>query len=208
MDFVHNLKFMSDFAEKVFMKKEYRSAIRSKELIKNAFLQLMYEKEIDKITVTDIVKRAKINRSTFYAHYPDVRAIIEALENEIFQNMDNILSEFKYRKFFLDPLPTLQRINEYLEADLELYRTLILYKETTGFFDKFGQLFLSNIERNESVPPKVRNSVTFRLRTNLFAGGMMKIYEQWFTGNLDCDLNDISVEMAKIITETAKEMLE
>ena len=30
-------------------------------------------KDLSKITVTDIVNRADINRATFYAHYPDVR---------------------------------------------------------------------------------------------------------------------------------------
>jgi len=65
-------------------KKEYRSAIRSRRLINQAFLELLREKPFEKITVTDIVKRADINRSTFYAHYPDVRGLVEVLlENTI-----------------------------------------------------------------------------------------------------------------------------
>lgn len=46
-------------------KKEYRSAVRSRRLIREAFLQLLQEKELRKITVTDIVNRADINRTTF-----------------------------------------------------------------------------------------------------------------------------------------------
>ena len=45
-------------------KKEYRSAIRSRRLIRAALLELLQEKKFEKITVTDIVKRADINRST------------------------------------------------------------------------------------------------------------------------------------------------
>ena len=58
-------------------KKEYRSAIRSRRFIRQAFMELLREKRLEKITVTDIVNRADINRSTFYAHYTDVKALIE-----------------------------------------------------------------------------------------------------------------------------------
>ena len=47
-------------------KAEYRNSIRSKTLIRNALLSLMQEKEFEKITVTDIVSKADINRGTFY----------------------------------------------------------------------------------------------------------------------------------------------
>lgn len=54
-------------------RKVYKSALRSRKWIRQAFMELLREKEFEKITVTDIVNRADINRSTFYAHYPDVR---------------------------------------------------------------------------------------------------------------------------------------
>ena len=43
-------------------KAEYRSAIRSKRLINDALADLLQEKPLDKITVTDVVNRADINR--------------------------------------------------------------------------------------------------------------------------------------------------
>ena len=47
------------------LKAEYRSSIRSKTMIKEALLELMIEKPFDKIAITDIVKKADINRGTF-----------------------------------------------------------------------------------------------------------------------------------------------
>ena len=58
-------------------KAEYRSSSRSKLLIRNALVSLMQEKPFEKITVTDIVKRADINRGTFYAHYKDSRQVLD-----------------------------------------------------------------------------------------------------------------------------------
>ena len=38
-------------------KAEYRSSIRSRRLIRQAFVELLQEKELEKITVTDIITR-------------------------------------------------------------------------------------------------------------------------------------------------------
>ena len=48
-------------------KAEYRNALRSKALIKDSFVTLMQAKPLEKITVTDVVNKAQINRGTFYA---------------------------------------------------------------------------------------------------------------------------------------------
>ena len=41
-------------------------------LIQDVFGELMQEKPLPKITVKDICERAKIHRSTFYAHFEDI----------------------------------------------------------------------------------------------------------------------------------------
>ena len=60
-------------------RKEYRNKIRSRQLIRQAFEELLKEKNYDKITATDVINRANVNRSTFYAHYPDVRGIVDEI---------------------------------------------------------------------------------------------------------------------------------
>lgn len=46
---------------------------KTRNLIKKKFAELMNEKkELNKITVTELVKRAGITRSTFYTHYDDI----------------------------------------------------------------------------------------------------------------------------------------
>ena len=49
------------------------SSVKTRNLIRDTFAELLYEKKnINKITVTELVQRADINRSTFYSHYDDV----------------------------------------------------------------------------------------------------------------------------------------
>jgi AcrR family transcriptional regulator len=58
---------------------------RTRALIQQAFLQLFSEKEFQSITVQDITQKAEINRATFYAHYPDKFALLEASIHQVFR---------------------------------------------------------------------------------------------------------------------------
>ena len=53
----------------------------AEDAIHDAFFMLLKEKELEKITVSDVVKKAGIVRSTFYNHYENVPALMEAAEN-------------------------------------------------------------------------------------------------------------------------------
>ena len=46
-------------------KKEYRNAVRSRRMIREAFVDLLHKKPVEKITATDIINRSGLNRSTF-----------------------------------------------------------------------------------------------------------------------------------------------
>ncbi|MEZ4615582.1 MAG: TetR/AcrR family transcriptional regulator [Caldilineaceae bacterium] len=52
-------------------RKSDRRSARSQQLLHRALLELMQEKRYDKITIQDIIDRADLGRSTFYAHYRD-----------------------------------------------------------------------------------------------------------------------------------------
>lgn len=51
----------------------------SKHKIENAFIELLQEKEVTAISVTDICKLANVNRTTFYANYLDMMLGSKAL---------------------------------------------------------------------------------------------------------------------------------
>lgn len=62
---------------------ERRDVLKSKMSIKKAFLDLRKEKDIRKITVTEIIDCANISKGTFYSHYTDIYDLQEQIENEI-----------------------------------------------------------------------------------------------------------------------------
>lgn len=63
--------------------------VKTKENIKRAFQELIKEKSFSKITVTNIIEKSKINRSTFYKHYEDKYKLRESLINETLDDFNN-----------------------------------------------------------------------------------------------------------------------
>ena len=102
-------------------KKEYRSAIRSRRFIRQALMELLREKTFEKITVTDIVSRADINRSTFYAHYADVRQLMEEIQNEFVERALSVVKEMDFLEQIHSPVPFVQKLIEIANENRELY---------------------------------------------------------------------------------------
>ena len=49
------------------------------EAIYDAFFLILKEKDLEKITVSDVIKKAGIVRSTFYNHYENIPALVAAV---------------------------------------------------------------------------------------------------------------------------------
>ncbi len=190
------------------MKAEYRSAVRSRKMIREAFLELLKEKDIHKITVTDIVNKADLNRSTFYAHYMDVRAITEEMENEVIDKMIEILKEFKFRNFFNNPTPLLLEVSRFLESNQDTYKTLLKINDAETFLKKLKKVFANYMMNDTDIPEYLKDSKMVNIRISYFAGGIINMYQDWFSGNLTCSLNDIALEVSKLLSLEANELFE
>lgn len=59
-----------------------RRVLYTKMFLKESLLDLMKEKPIDKITPTELCRRAEINRNTFYKHYYTTRDLLQEIEEE------------------------------------------------------------------------------------------------------------------------------
>jgi len=65
----------------------------TKKIIQDAFLELLREKPFTQITVTELVKKAGINRTTFYKHYLDVPNLMESIEDALLAGLKALVNE-------------------------------------------------------------------------------------------------------------------
>ena len=67
-------------------KKEDLRVIKTKEIIRNTFKNMILEMDYDYITIKELTERAKINRKTFYLHYDSLDDLLLEIQNSLANN--------------------------------------------------------------------------------------------------------------------------
>ena len=65
---------------------------KSRKELKDALIELMETKDFKKITITDIVTFADLNRGTFYKHYQTKEELLNELMDDV---MEDLITSFK-----------------------------------------------------------------------------------------------------------------
>lgn len=94
---------------------EDRRKKHSRERICNAMIDCLFQVSLDRVTVKMICAAADINRSTFYAHYPDPLSVYEQIEREAVDKMENHVASMKLNKITYNTL--LVQIFEYVKQN-------------------------------------------------------------------------------------------
>ncbi len=173
-------------------KAEYRSSIRSKSLIKKAVAKLIHEKDVKKITVSDIIREADISRGTFYAHYSDVGSVLEQIENEELQALMGYVDRFGLENVLTNVTSLFEQICEYLSRDIEYYRMLAqsnvlnnyLWRLVEVYYDKLLELVMSN--------KKATNRDEANTYLLYVTSGAKSAILAWLNGNLSGTPKEIS----------------
>jgi AcrR family transcriptional regulator len=61
--------------------------LRSRRMLMDALVKLLMKKEFDDISVQEIADEATLNRATFYLHYPDKNALLQAMTAVRFRDL-------------------------------------------------------------------------------------------------------------------------
>ncbi len=110
--------------------RSYWLAKFTKIAIEKTFIDLLNERPLDQITVTDIVNRCGVNRNTFYYYFEDVYALID----EIFREQTNEL---------LDNYPV-ESVNS-LKSGFEV-ATKFMRENKTAIFHLYNSLNRGRLE--------------------------------------------------------------
>ena len=171
-------------------KAEYRSALRSKRMIIAALADLLQEKSLDKITVTDVVNRAQINRGTFYAHYADIPDVINYLIMGIFATIEQAISE-EPKQLSDIPHVLLKQIQSFLEEDMEFCKKVMNSGAANMMQEKLIQFVLDYMLQHEHVYG-FGNHQLYELTIRFCAGGLGNLYRDWFAGKINITLDELT----------------
>ena len=75
--------------------KDNRSTRRTRSAIREALTEMLALKPVGKITVQELIDRANICRTTFYAHYEDIYDLLSEVEDDILSEIREGLEELQ-----------------------------------------------------------------------------------------------------------------
>ena len=73
---------------------------KTRDAIIDAYLELIYEKKDQKITISELAHRANIARKTFYLHYETLEDI---MRDAAHRKIDELLHLLEKKRFFSNP---------------------------------------------------------------------------------------------------------
>lgn len=187
---------------------ENRSARRSRKLIRDAYVELLLEKAPEKITVVDIISRADISRTTFYAHYADSLAVIQELEQEVLDGITEIMNAEGYGSFCKDPLPLLRKVSAFYARDIAFYKALIQVNEFIQFKQSMSDLYVAQMMTDTDIPEHVRQTPAFIAMAQYTACGIEGAYIAWFQDKIPISLDEMTEMLSKAIQLGTEKFME
>ena len=160
--------------------------VKTKEALQNALLGLLSEKDLEVISISEICRKAKVNRGTFYLHYAQIEELFEEYFKEItadlarsYQEPYRHVSVLKASK--LDPSTI--RIFHHIEKYKPFYRIVFSKKVPLMYyyllFEEIKRLLLQ--DKEALVNEGVDHQLYFSYQANAIIGMIINWYQNDFS---------------------------
>lgn len=161
-----------------------KRSINSRESIENAFIELL-DTHNAKITVQSVCNLAKVNRTTFYAHYMDLHDLQKKIEEELSKQIAEIFQE------------AIQNSKKMNSALCDMFHFIKEHNVFYKVFLKYNNLsILKTILISPGAHTAEPDSTTY-YRISFFTAGVSEMIRIWL--NNDCP--EKPEELAQIIYE-------
>lgn len=163
----------------------------SQEKIEKVFIELLQKKDLNKINVTDIVKLANINRSTFYTNYLDIYDLADKLKEKMFHD---------YLSLYQEERKTHKHSYNYLPMFKDIKENQLFYKTLFKLNFDFSDYYDFHLEKEEMIK-FYGNDKNMDYHMAFFKAGIDAIIKKW----LDNGCSESPEEMVKILNDEYKE---
>jgi AcrR family transcriptional regulator len=107
-----------------------RRVRKTQDRIRGALINLLLEKDLNDITVSELAGMADINRGTFYLHYRDTQEVFSQIEDELVDEFSQYIITYKSHSGLLR-MPTLGELIRYIHMNEKICRALLRSGDST-----------------------------------------------------------------------------
>ena len=156
-----------------------RRVRRTRDALGDALIALIQEKQFDDITVQEVLDRAGIGRSTFYAHYRDKDDLFLSDMEEFFEMMSTILLRHPEASKRVAPV---RELFAHVAEMGQLPSALLASGKMQDFQEMAQEYFARAIEQRLVVVASSRFSSPGQrtAMAHAFAGALMSLLLWWF----------------------------
>lgn len=149
----------------------------TKRLLKEALLELLQKKPIEKVSISELCAKADINRATFYRHYNLPQDIIEEIGRDMIQDIHRRLPIPAFRG---DTRSYLVKICHYFHDHAEVICTLIRNNSDRSFTHLLTDAFDELIRPEQlTFGGRVADDADLRLVCACLSGASSAMLRQW-----------------------------
>lgn len=178
-----------------------RRISKTTQSLKDALVTLMEEKELRKITVSDITKLANINRGTFYLHYLDIYDMVEKLEDEIINKIKEIIDTGNNLATNYLYLPILVKIIEYFYQDKRFIQTLISPNGDPFFLGRVQDIMVEHSMKIYHGSLKKYDASYIKVIMTFIVSGGIGVFTEWFKGGCETPIHEVIIPCETIISK-------
>lgn len=178
-------------------KKVDRRVIKTKKAIRNAVAKLLSEKSIDEITITDIAKKADLNRKTIYNYYSGIYQIIDEIENEIVTTFEGTIKSIDLEKDMQNPYVIFERLTNIINSDLDFYSHMLKMDTDSHLLSKITELLKDKLKSTLLAQLDV-DEFTVDIMVDYAISGMISVYQRWFNSDRQQSAKKISETVSTI----------
>jgi AcrR family transcriptional regulator len=173
--------------------------IKTRRLIRDAFVKLLDRKGFNKITINNIADMAMINRSTFYLHYSDKYDLLQQTMEEAMQNILQLVApeahiidgKLEYDSF----VKNISSILNTIETDALLYKIILNDKEMSGISKKFEQALIEKLDLCFPGHILISRDLFLELLTSLY----MSAIRWWLNNDMKYSSDFIAEQLVKML---------
>ncbi|MGN0072305.1 MAG: TetR/AcrR family transcriptional regulator [Coriobacteriales bacterium] len=166
---------------------------RSRAAIREAFTELLQEKDLSQITVTEIARRADRDRKTFYLHYGSIDDLIDELLQEECELTATQLEEvLKHSENGLDVGEIYRTMGATILSEFNRRSGIIKHVDTTQLMARIRPILTRQFAENDILGLSQALGPHLELFVAYFTAGLLNLFKQWMELESELPLEKLS----------------
>ncbi|MRN55432.1 TetR/AcrR family transcriptional regulator [Paenibacillus monticola] len=162
--------------------------------IMDALIQLMAEKDFEKITIHEIAECANVNRGTIYSHYLDKYDLLDkCIETQLKQLIESCLPVDD--KGTYSSKASLLRTFELMEKNALFFRTLLTNKGVPSFRNHLQEMMKEGIREQIDENNLSLDDLRKEILVQFLSSATVGVIEWWFTHTMPCSAQEITEQL-------------